>query len=429
LFGAGVQCVSLQTTGEPVRRCPNEGGGHTHVRGRVHGPGTYHLSLQLETKHAGGGLYQGGVLVATATSRSDGHSVPIKCRWKRRLGAHLIEIPGINNSMYHTSVDDIGADVVCVAEPVDDPSQGQSVGVLGPFMLDPISKMNLEKMLPSENHFFIVQHYLEEDDPDPRDLRIHITQDYVKVVHPGANGGSREAVAPYSAEYPKVVIDPLDPNKFRLELSKETDKIYNFAALCHQPRDDIALLIRCFHARKYVTTSFILSHLFQNPATPGAPLTNVQPDGFDIHALGERLGKELDRTVGQLEVVEKVVKNATNEKGELQAQLRETISSYTEAIEQLHDQLADARGGPAASLQLQLHEARAQQNSLQLDMQEVRHNIEQEQQRAPKTSETSAERAAQVEALTGEISQLKTSISALIGDRAMNSHRDLTHQE
>jgi len=431
LFGA---------VGDAVRNLPNEilrqidssGDGHTHLRGRVSGPSSYHFSLHFEPRgNAGGGLYQSGVLVATASSRADGgHPVPITCRWKRRLGAHLIEIPGINGSMYHTSADDIGADVVCVAEPAGDPGQGQAVGVLGPFMLDPINKMSLENMLASENTRFPVRHYRDEDDPHPRDLQIHVMQDYVKVVHPGADRGSSEVVAPYSADYPKVVIHPLDTCKFRLELSEEADKIYHFVALSRQSRDSIALLIRCFHSRKYVATSFILSRLFQNPATPGAPLTtHVQHDGFDIHALGERLGKELDRTVGQLEVVEKVVKNATNEKGELQAQLRETISSYTEAIEQLHQQLAVARGGPAASLQLQLHEARAQQNSLQLDMQEVRHNIEQEQQRAPKTSEPSAECAAQVEALRGEISQLKTSISALAGDRAMNSQRDLTRQE
>jgi len=438
LFGAGGQGVSLQTIGDAVRNLPNEilrqidasGDGHTHLRGRVSGPSTYHFSLHFEPRNAGGGLYQSGVLVATATSRADGgHPVPITCRWKRRLGAHYIEIPGISGSMYHTSADDIGADVVCFADPANDPGQGQAVGVLGPFMLDPINKMSLENMIGQENTRFPVRHYRDEDDPHPRDLQIHVKQDYVKVVHPGADRGTSEVVAPYSADYPKVVIHPLDTCKFRLELSEEQDKIYHFVALSRTSRDSIALLVRCFHARKYVATSFILSRLFQNPATPGAPLTQVQHDGFDIHALGERLGKELDRTVGQLEVVEKVVKNATNEKGELQAQLRETISSYTEAIEQLHQQLAVARDGPAASLQLQLHQARASQNSLQLDMREVRHNIEQEQQRAPKTSEPSAECAAQVEALKGEISQLKTSISALAGDRAMNSQRDLTRQE
>mmetsp|Transcript_59811 Transcript_59811/g.165407 ORF Transcript_59811/g.165407 Transcript_59811/m.165407 type:complete len:645 (-) Transcript_59811:92-2026(-) len=438
LLGTGGQGVSLQTISDSLRNLPQEilrqidssNDGPSHMRGRVSGAPSYHFSLHFEPRSEGGGLCQTGVLVASATTRSDGgQPVPITCRWKRRIGAHLIEIPGIHGSMYHTSADDVGMDIVCQAEPASDSSQGQAYGVLGPFELDPITKMSLENLISSGASRFPVRHYRDEDDPHPRDLQIHVTQDHVKVVHPGAERGSSEVVAPYSADYPKVVIHPLDTCKFRLELSDEPEKIYHFVALSRTSRDLIALLIRCFHSRKYVATSFILSQLFQNPATPGAPLTSVQHNGFDVHGLGERLGKELDRTVGQLEAVERVVRNANLEKSELQAQLRETISSYTDAIEKLHQQLAVAKGGPAASLQLQLHEARAQQQRLQLEVQELKQRVEEEQQLAPKSTEPSAETAAQAEALRGEISQLRTSISALAGDAAMNSQRDLTRAE
>mmetsp|Transcript_28065 Transcript_28065/g.89202 ORF Transcript_28065/g.89202 Transcript_28065/m.89202 type:complete len:640 (+) Transcript_28065:114-2033(+) len=435
LLGGGGQGVTLQSLSDSLLNLPQEilrqidssGDGASHMRGRVSGSAHFHFSLHFEPRSEGGGLCQTGVLVASAATKSDGgQPVPITCSWKRRIGAHLIEIPGIHGSMYHTSADDIGMDIVCQATPAHDSSQGQAFGVLGPFELDPITKMSLENLIASGASRFPVRHYRDESDPHPRDLQIGVTQDYVKVVHPGAERGSSEVVAPYTADYPKVVIHPLDTLKFRLELSEEADKVYHFVALSRTSRDLIALLIRCFHSRKYVATSFILSQLFQNPATPGAPLTCVQYDGFDIHGLGERLGKELDRTVGQLEVVERVVRNANLEKSELQAQLRETISSYTEAIEKLHQQLAVANGGPAASMQLQLHEARAQQHRLQLELQELRQRADEEEQKAPKTSEPSAETAAQVEAVRGEISQLRTSISALAGDAAMNSQRDLT---
>merc|ERR1719401_961217 len=274
---------------------------------------------------------------------------------------------------------------------------------------------------------------MDQDDPHPRDLQIHVKQDYVKVVHPGADRGSSEVVAPYSADNPKVVIHPLDTCKFRLELSEEHEKIYHFVALSRTSRDLIALLIRCFHSRKYVATSFILSRLFQNPATPGAPLTTVQHGDFDVRGLGDRLGKELDRTVGQLEVVERVVKTANAEKSELQAQLRETIESYTQAIENLQRQLAFANGGPAATLQLQLHDARAQYSRLQLEMQDVRQRLDEEQQRASRGNGTDGpggpESIAAAEALRNEISQLRTNISALAGNAAMDSQRDLTRAE
>lgn len=236
-------------------------------------------------------------------------------------------------------------------------------------------------------------------------------------------------VAPYSADYPKVIIHPLDTCKFRLELSEDADKSYRFQALSRTSRDLIALLIRCFHSRKYVATSFILSRLFQNPATPGAPLISVEAQDFDIHGLGDRLGKEFARTVGQLEVVERVVRNANAEKLELQAQLKETINSYTEAIEDMHQQLAAGQNdrGPGTALQLQLHEARSTHSQLQLDLQEMRQRVEEELQRVPKGADTSAT-AAELEAVQEEIQQLRAQMGAM-GNKVDMSRRDLTRQE
>merc|ERR1712232_289610 len=160
--------------------------------------------------------------------------------------------------------------------------------------------MNLENLISSGATSFPARHCRDQDDPHPRDLQIRVTQDFVKVVHPGADRGSNEVMAPYSADFPKVILHPSDTCKFRLELSEDPEQCYKFQALSRTSRDLIALLIRCFHARKYVATSFILSRLFQNPATPGAPLTSVQAQDFDLQGLGDRLGKELDRTVGHL---------------------------------------------------------------------------------------------------------------------------------
>jgi DNA repair exonuclease SbcCD ATPase subunit len=226
-----------------------------------------------------------------------------------------------------------------------------------------------------------------------------------------------------------VVINPLERGvpefEFVLELSEDWEKVYHFSALSRGSRDTIALLIRCFHARKYVATSFILSRLFQNPATPGAPLTGpIGREEFDVHGLGQRLGKELDRTVGQLESVERVVRTSNEEKRQLMEQLQETIGSYTEAIEKLHQQLAFAKGGPAAQLQLQVHDARAANQRLQLDAKDVQNRLEEEQRKAPAQSGTS-----EAEVLSAEITRLRASISSLAGEAASHSQRDHTRHE
>jgi len=430
--------VNLQTISDSLRDLPQQllrktGGasdGPVHRRGTVSGDHRYDFALHFEPRSEGGGLCQTGVLVATATSRSPGEQpVPIKCCWKRRIGAHLIDIPGIDGTMYHASADDIGMSIVCVAEPTDPGYHGQAYGEMGPIELDPITRMSLENPVSFGGCRFPVRHFRDQDDPHPRDLQIHVSQDCVRVVHPGAGAPDREVVAPYMADYPKVVIHPLDYCKFRLELSEDRDKAYHFLALSRTSRDLIALLIRTFHARKYVATSFILSRLFQNPATPGAPLTSVTHRDFDVHALSERLGKELDRTVGQLDAVDRVVKNSNEEKSQLMAQLNETITSYTDAIEKLHQQLAFSKGGSAAALQLQLHDARAQYSRLQLDVQAVKQQLEEHQRTAPEGIGATGDAVAEAERLKSEISQLRASISSMAGDQAANSQRDHTRAE
>jgi len=126
------------------------------------------------------------------------------------------------------------------------------------------------------------------------------------------------------------------------------------------------------------------------------------------------------------------------EKRELQSQLRETIVSYTEAIERVHQQLDCIKGGPAATLQLQLHDARALHSKLQLELQEVRQQLTDEQHNAimGAVAFTSGSGglalvgdAAEVEALREEIAQLKMSIGAITGDASANSQRDHSRSE
>eukprot|EP00928_Gymnodinium_smaydae_P028953 TRINITY_DN21944_c0_g1_i1.p1 TRINITY_DN21944_c0_g1~~TRINITY_DN21944_c0_g1_i1.p1 ORF type:complete len:645 (+),score=158.40 TRINITY_DN21944_c0_g1_i1:138-2072(+) len=400
--------------------------GSSYRQGKVTGDHQYCFSLHFEPRSEGGGLCQTGVLVATARSQPEGgRSVPIRCSWKRRIGAQLVEIPGITESVYHMSADDIGADIVCVAEPTTAEFRGRACGVLGPFALDPITQMSLENLIASGASRFPVRHYRDQNDPHPRDLQIQVTQNCVKVVHPGAGGGGdHEDVARYTADYPKVLIHPTDQLKFIMELSEDRERAYHFVALSRTSRDLIALLVRCFHARKYIVTSYMLSGLFQNPATPGAAPSATRDCDFDVRRLCRKLGKELDGSVGQLDAVERVLRTAKEEKSQLQAQLKETIGSYTEAIEKLHQQLARQRGGPIAQLQLRLHDAKAMHQKLQLESQEVAERTDEEQRRAPKAVDES-----EAQGLREEIARLRASINSLSGESAMHSQRDQTRAE
>lgn len=423
-FGESIRDQASQLLGTS-NDCPAQ------RRGRVTGDHKFQFSLHFEPRSEHGGLCQTGVLVASGRS-ADGRTLPLTCRWLRRIGSHTVEIPGISSSMYHASADDVGMQILCLAE-AEQRSLGVAQSCIGPFELDPITRMSLENIVSSGASRFPVRHFRDQNDPHPRDLQIHVTQDHVKVVHPGAERGSNEVMAPYSADFPKVIIHPTDTCKFRLELSEEQDKVFHFVALSRTSRDLIALLIRTFHARQYVATSFVLSRLYQDPARPGAPLTTALLQDFDLQRLGDRLGKELDRTVGQLEAVERVVRTSNNEKRELQAQLSETIGSYTEAIEQLHQQLAPAaKGGMVAALQLQIHDGRALHSKLQLELQKLRQRLDEEQRATgPYGSDGPAAqmRARTVETYRAEIAKLRAQISALAGSEKQHSERDSTRAE
>ncbi|CAE8735761.1 unnamed protein product, partial [Polarella glacialis] len=124
--------ATLQVIGDTIRdhaqqllgSATGSSDGPVQRRGKVYGDHRFQFALHFEPRSEHGGLCQTGVLVASATT-FDGRTIPLKCQWKRQVGAHLIEISGINTNMYHTSADDIGMHIACTAEPEGDWGLGQ----------------------------------------------------------------------------------------------------------------------------------------------------------------------------------------------------------------------------------------------------------------------------------------------------------------
>merc|ERR1712048_912666 len=81
-------------------------------------------------------------------------------------------------------------------------------------------------------------------------------------------------------------------------------------------------------------------------------------------------------------------------------------------------------GGAAAQLQLQLHEERAVNQRLQLEANEVKNALEEEQRQAPQQSGNS-----EAETLQSEIARLRGNISSLAGEAASHSQRDHNRTE
>mmetsp|Transcript_88639 Transcript_88639/g.211640 ORF Transcript_88639/g.211640 Transcript_88639/m.211640 type:complete len:650 (+) Transcript_88639:101-2050(+) len=402
-----------------------------YLLGSVRGECNYHFKFRLE----GGGYFQTGVLVASAEASPGGLPVPLKCRWKRKIGDLPVEIPGVTSNMYQISADDVGTDISVEAQPadVDDGHHGTVIGEIGPFELDPATRRSLDNALGlGGSRFAVMQSKLPGEAPGGarQDLAIQVSSEGVRVTSVGAGyqgRDSREVYAEYSSEYPKVIIHPLDTTKFRLVMSEV--KTFHLMALTRTARDLIALTIRCFHAKKYMSTSSLLQTLLpvQAPATAGAviPITDARLDACIVL---ETLAKELNRTMQQKEISEKVLRNTNHEKRQLQEQLMETISGFTEVIEGLQDQCDGATNVPSADrLQEQLKEISSSNRSQQAEVESLRMHLEklgESKKLAEARARTGAGAGpeAQVHQLKDERDMLKARLEELSSNTATVQH-------
>jgi len=348
--------------------------------GNVSGEYNFNFTFRLE----GGGFFQTGILVATATSKdgAKGLPVPLKCRWFRRVGQSLVEIPDISSNMYQVSADDIGTTICvsAVAADSEDGYWGEAVGEIGPFELDSSTRRSLENAIGAGGSRFPVRHYRPDaaDGATATDLVIHVMQDDVKVVQPGMTERfNKEVTSYYTADFPKVLIHPLDTVKFQLVMSD--DKTFHLAALSRTSRDLVALTIRCFHARKYISTSYVLSQLF----TKSNNGTSDSTAALDLQMMTSRLTQELNSSIIRQERIERMHRRTLEEKACLSEQLHETICSYQNVVEDQAQQL-QARGGDCNSsvgsnnhayqtLMQRLRDAEREASSSKLELEEVRH--------------------------------------------------------
>jgi len=416
-----------------------------YLLGSVHGDCNYHFAFRLE----GGGYFQTGVLVASAESAPGGLPVALKCKWLRKVGDLPVEIPGVTSNMYQISADDVGTHICVEAQPadVDDGFYGTIFGEIGPFELDPATRRKLDNNLGLGNSKFSVMLSRSPGDATAgvSNFIINATADGVGVVpvQGGAEKSNKEAFVEYSADYPKVIIHPLDTTKFQLVLSES--RAFHFVATSRTSRDLIALTIRCFHSKKYLSTQIILQSLLPvqplapgNAAVPSDPRTSGTGSDprLDACIVLERLTKELNNAMQQKELSEKVLRNTNHEKRQLQEQLMETISGFTEVIEGLQDQFADGVGHvsaavPVERLQEQLHEVNVQNQTLTADIQAGRQKLE-KFQRARKTAEVSAASAGTIKRdvaqLKEERSFLQARLNELTGTTNTPKQRDQADQ-
>lgn len=359
--------------------------------GRVSGDHNFRFTFRLE----GGGFFQTGVLIAAAESFTSGMPIPLRCKWKRRVGDLPVEIPGVTSNMYQISADDVGTEIWVEAQPADadDGHRGTVFGSIGPFEVDPTTRRSLDNALAHGSGHFGAS--LTTPAGNRQEVGILVTDDGVRVSLGGRDRPGKEVWTEYSTEYPRVIVHPLDTTKFQLTMNET--RIFNLTAPSRTARDLVALTVRCMHARRFLPPESVLSRLLPAQPTmvvPGGPpaaphaAPPAGPPAVPDRRLRtcivlDRLAKELNRAMQQRELAEKMLRNTGREKKDLQEQLMETISGFTDVIEGLQAQCAEgvcttsSLGAPdAEGAREQMRELASQNRKAQADLQSMQQRLE-----------------------------------------------------
>eukprot|EP00923_Selenidium_pygospionis_P006197 GHVN01010653.1.p1 GENE.GHVN01010653.1~~GHVN01010653.1.p1 ORF type:complete len:842 (+),score=157.70 GHVN01010653.1:76-2526(+) len=282
-----------------------------------------------------------GRLTAKATRHGGQQEIPIKCRWRRRVGATLIEITSVQGSVYHLSADDIGAHIMVEASPVARESglEGVAFSELGPFDMDPSIRQSLDNYLGgvggSGTRFPVRMIGLEDSmaTTENDDLMLLVGTEEVKVTKPGHMnvGFTREWVGYYGGTYPEIQIHSTSPQMFDMILSDDPSDRLQLCAMTRNQRDLIALTLRCFRGRQHIATSVLLEYVARGiavPEDPNAAAANGSMVTLDNYILVERLNAELNKALDNQTKAMSERDRAMSEKDSLEKEINATIEAY-----------------------------------------------------------------------------------------------------
>jgi len=285
--------------------------------------------------------------IKIAVATKDGRPCDCGWKWSRQLRGSKSVILGANESTYRVSADDIGCEII--AKATHNLSGEVVVGRAGPFSLDPSTASALSSTVSSGASRFPVR-YFEANSSQPSDLLVQVKQDQV-IVQQHSAAGMKEKGTKYSGDFPRVLLHPSDPVKFKLQLGES--RIFHLEALSRTSRDLIVLAIRAFHVRRHIECTILLR----------SAAVGVSTDDFPFASSQSAAARNLQLATAELSAVEEQMVKYKAEKSSVEAQLEETIQSYTQVINNLQAHLA---GSAESSGDLRRRLQASQQDSLQL---------------------------------------------------------------
>ncbi|XP_026190768.1 uncharacterized protein LOC34622443 [Cyclospora cayetanensis] len=367
---------------------------------RVWGDANFSLVLK-ERKHNGD---KAGRLVAAAYALDENGEtsleVTAECRfaWRRNKASGVsIPVEGVDGNTYLISGDDIGASVEVCATPktFGGTLTGRRFASIGPFQVDLRTKMLILTALANGGTRFSCTLASPAGEgsaqgTSPPEVSVDVNQDRVIVtLQHGDNicggvtdsaglqeeEGARELSCLYTASLPTVEIDPTSSKRFQLRLSEDT--CLSLCASTRHQRDLLALSLRCFQSRVFVSTSLILDRVAPRlPCEDGADLRLAAQQSdprVDWYCTLHLLQTELQRAQAVGLRLSRDFARAAKEKEALEEEMQMTIKAFQSQLDNALQQGQQQQGSTSNNkaleeVQAQLEKATTANESLKREL-------------------------------------------------------------
>ncbi|KAL8425625.1 hypothetical protein Efla_003345 [Eimeria flavescens] len=361
------------------------------------GEANFFLSVKEERINTDGT----GRLVASAQASDENGSpsldVTSDCSftWTRKKPSGVsTAIKGVEGNVYIISGDDIGACVeVCAAPKTLGGLIGRRYASVGPFQVDLKTKTLIVSTLANGGTRFActLAHTdgsaLQRSAPE---VFVDISFDKVVLTINGPEGledgeGPKEFTCLFTTSHPSVELDPTSACLFQLRFSDDLE--FSLCASSRKQRDLLAITLRCFQIRLFVSTSVLLDRLTARlPCENGEDLRLAAQQAdprVDLYCTLHAMQSELQRSLAVSVRAARDFSRISREKEALEEEMRLTISAFQTQLatvaQQQQSHLSSSSSAELEETRCQLAAATAANEALQADLQKLRQLLQQKQ--------------------------------------------------
>ncbi|UKK02038.2 DNA topoisomerase 2 [Theileria orientalis] len=254
-----------------------------------------------------------------------------KFSWRRKLHSYECSIDHCTESTYKLTADDVGNTIVvhCSLEGSHEYAEAE----IGPIDIDVRSKRIIQEALinnTSRHQLYLLEVNSEKvpSQSDYRHIVLYLLAEEVTLKPEDNMGFAWRSKCRFGTDFPRAKLDVEDELRFYLEFDSDlkfTLRVYN-----RNQRDLVVLMLRVFHSRVLLNTSFENN---QMELTRDGRLDHlVNMNTLSLNALVERLSVDVSFLILENSRLSRELERAKQEKSFLELEMKSTIQVFQEQI-------------------------------------------------------------------------------------------------